>query len=222
MLADVRALQTVYEDPVEDEDGDPQHAHNHHTGIHVKRTDPQMFFLKATSPATPPELQKAIKEKKIKVHRGFQALGLAQFKLLRQALRYWLRDRLRIVFVGHSLGGAMAQLGAVYARRFFPEMADRPEVYTFGSPRVGDKLFSQMVESLTDHIGVRTGGDPVPRIPVNLPFIEYRHGCRVAIQLPWATTRAAATAAVPATLSTTAQPVDGSAIRRATKVRRDG
>ncbi len=45
----------------------------------------------------------------------------------------------RIVVIGHSLGGAVAQLAALWATLQFPRADVR--AITFGSPRVGNKAF---------------------------------------------------------------------------------
>lgn len=76
----------------------------------------------------------------------------------------------KLVTTGHSLGGAVATLAATYLRRDgFPA-----DVYSFGSPRVGNDRF---VNFVTQQPGaeyrVTHGRDPVPRLP---PIIfGYRH-----------------------------------------------
>jgi hypothetical protein len=73
---------------------------------------------------------------------------------------------------GHSLGGALAILAADYARQ-----AGLPVqgVYTFGSPRMGDRGFKQ--EYTQSGLAQKTyrminNHDPVPRVP---PPILYTH-----------------------------------------------
>lgn len=81
----------------------------------------------------------------------------------------------RIHIVGHSLGGALATLAA--------EMLGSAGVaevmlYTFGSPRVGDRGFA---EALSGSIGARNiyrvyhPADPVPMLPV-FPFLHVPPG----------------------------------------------
>ncbi|KAI1469729.1 alpha/beta-hydrolase [Daldinia caldariorum] len=75
-----------------------------------------------------------------------------------------------IIFTGHSLGGAVATVAAGYAR----EKGYKLDLYTYGSPRVGNK-------ALVDFITAQPGGeyrvthsdDPVPRLPPI--FADYRH-----------------------------------------------
>jgi triacylglycerol lipase len=68
--------------------------------------------------------------------------------------------------VGHSLGGALATLAAAHcAQRGY----GKPELYTFGSPRVG---FSHFASDLTSKLGgqnihrVSHAADPVPMVPL--------------------------------------------------------
>lgn len=75
-----------------------------------------------------------------------------------------------IVFTGHSLGAAVATVGAAYIRKAGSSI----DIYTYGSPRVGNKAF---VAFVTDQAGAENRvthlDDPVPRLP---PIIlNYRH-----------------------------------------------
>ncbi|KAL7945429.1 alpha/beta-hydrolase [Trichoderma barbatum] len=75
-----------------------------------------------------------------------------------------------IVATGHSLGGAVATLGASFLRtQGFPI-----DIFTFGSPRVGNDVFADFVTSQPGaQFRVTHVDDPVPRLP---PIIlKYRH-----------------------------------------------
>lgn len=76
----------------------------------------------------------------------------------------------KIVFTGHSLGGAVATLAAAYARAAGYTI----DIYTYGSPRVGNEAF---VKFVTDQPGgeyrITHLADPVPRLPPI--FMGYRH-----------------------------------------------
>ena len=52
-----------------------------------------------------------------------------------------------IVCIGHSLGGAVAQLAALWLAQRFPRADLR--VVTFGSPRVGNRAFKVGYPTLT-------------------------------------------------------------------------
>ncbi|EGR49340.1 extracellular lipase-like protein [Trichoderma reesei QM6a] len=75
-----------------------------------------------------------------------------------------------IIATGHSLGGAVATLGATVLRgQGFPI-----DIYTYGSPRVGNDVFANFVTSQPGaEFRVTHVDDPVPRLP---PIIlDYRH-----------------------------------------------
>ncbi|KAI1761343.1 alpha/beta-hydrolase [Hypoxylon sp. FL1150] len=76
----------------------------------------------------------------------------------------------KTIFTGHSLGGAVSTLAAGYARK----QGFAVDIYSYGSPRVGNEEFVSFVtaqpglESRVTHLD-----DPVPRLP---PIVlGYRH-----------------------------------------------
>ncbi|OPB37243.1 extracellular lipase-like protein [Trichoderma guizhouense] len=75
-----------------------------------------------------------------------------------------------IVSTGHSLGGAVATLAASVLRT----QGFAIDVYTFGSPRVGNDVYANFVTSQPgSEFRVTHFDDPVPRLP---PIIfDYRH-----------------------------------------------
>jgi len=88
------------------------------------------------------------------------------------------RALLPIVLTGHSLGGALAVLAAWFLQR---QGRLVHSVYTFGQPRVGDRTFAALYESL---LGARTfrvvnRNDLVPRVPGVL--LGYRHAGELAL-----------------------------------------
>ncbi|KAK3185719.1 hypothetical protein K4F52_005584 [Lecanicillium sp. MT-2017a] len=76
----------------------------------------------------------------------------------------------KVVITGHSLGGAVAHLGAAYLR----QAGYACDVYTYGSPRVGNDKFANFATSQPGKMfRVTHEADPVPRLP---PIIfGYRH-----------------------------------------------
>lgn len=75
-----------------------------------------------------------------------------------------------IVATGHSLGGAVATLAAAYLRK----AGNAVDLYTFGSPRVGNSAFADFVSAQAgSEIRVTHVDDPVPRLPPLL--FGYRH-----------------------------------------------
>lgn len=58
----------------------------------------------------------------------------------------------RIICCGHSLGGALASLGALWAAEVWP--LTPVSVFTFGQPRVGNDKFVEVLQGVTS-TGVR-------------------------------------------------------------------
>jgi triacylglycerol lipase len=97
-----------------------------------------------------------------RVHRGFyQAM-----KAVEPDLSVHLAEArgARVWVTGHSLGGALAMLWALWAAEKGYEIAG---VYTFGQPRAGDAAFSQLYDSKLKTRTWRSvhADDMVPRVP---------------------------------------------------------
>jgi hypothetical protein len=127
-----------------------------------------------------------------KVHAGFASA----FRRVAHPI-YDTVDRLfatgryrRLVVAGHSLGGALATLAAVgIVNRCFPTEAQRAsvavEVITFGSPRVGNRMFQHYYDAT---LGLRNGTwrhvhhlDLIPTVPP--AWFGYSHvGTLVAVE----------------------------------------
>lgn len=74
----------------------------------------------------------------------------------------------RVVFTGHSLGGALATLAALHWQRDNPQ--SDVSVFTYGSPRVGFKSFARLFDdTFPDVTRVVHDDDLVPQVPVS-PF----------------------------------------------------
>ncbi|KAH8887421.1 lipase [Thozetella sp. PMI_491] len=107
-----------------------------------------------------------------KVHTGFanawtevESAVLAAVKSATAA-----HPTFKVITTGHSLGGAVATLGGAYLRKAGYSV----DIYTFGSPRVGNDAFADFVtaqagaENRVTHLN-----DLVPRLP---PLVfGYRH-----------------------------------------------
>ena len=78
----------------------------------------------------------------------------------------------RVVATGYSLGAAVATIATAVIRNTGQEI----DLYTYGSPRVGNSNFVSHVvsdSSLGEHIRVTHLNDPVPKLPLML--WGYRH-----------------------------------------------
>ncbi|MEM9585925.1 MAG: lipase family protein [Planctomycetota bacterium] len=102
-----------------------------------------------------------------KVHRGFKNEVDDLWPMLETAL---VSNDQPLWFTGHSLGGAMATICA--GRCFLSHIASVPEqLYTYGSPRVGDKRYINYVK--LDHFRFVNNNDIVTRVPPS--WFGYRH-----------------------------------------------
>ena len=98
------------------------------------------------------------------VHRGFKAALEAVASDMAAAVRR-LRDRGQPVFVtGHSLGAALATLAVAASETEGIEIAG---LYTFGSPRVGNKVFAKRFTAKHGRRAFRVvnNNDTVTRVP---------------------------------------------------------
>ena len=105
-----------------------------------------------------------------KVHKGFQGeLEKVWHDLIRQ-INYILEGSydIDIHITGHSLGGAMA---TICAKRLQEEGLDPHSLYTYGSPRVGDKKWVKTLQ--VPHYRFQNNNDVVCRVPFWL--MGYRH-----------------------------------------------
>ena len=115
----------------------------------------------------------------VSIHSGFGELwaklrGRMVTALRRRLSRDDVEDDTSVVFTGHSLGGALATLAAVTAAETFPERRKNITMYSFGSPRVGNKLFAEAYDALVpDSFRIVNKGDPVSLMPP--PWAFYTH-----------------------------------------------
>lgn len=94
------------------------------------------------------------------VHQGFYD---ALMIVLDDIVPLVQKDHKTLYITGHSLGGALATL----AKGIFPH----GRLYTFGSPRVGDKEFAESIDNLGHNFRFTNNNDIVPRVP----FGDYKH-----------------------------------------------
>jgi hypothetical protein len=104
-------------------------------------------------------------------HRGFYEAFVSTKKFISDYFEAFYTSGQTIIVTGHSLGGAIATLVAEWIRRF-PDAPD-VQLYTFGSPRVGDKAFVRAAADLTHHRLVNRD-DPVPGVPLPWMDVEWK------------------------------------------------
>lgn len=92
-----------------------------------------------------------------------------------KALHTYIKDhpKSRVVFTGHSLGGAMSVHAAVDAVLSGWIKRSQMLVYTFGQPRVGNHAFTDILANHTLGIyRVINGRDIVPHLPPWISFVN--------------------------------------------------
>lgn len=113
---------------------------------------------------------------KLKTHRGYQkAFNSVSSQMLAavQAMVQTGSDE-RIVCVGHSLGGALASMAAMFVACKVPALRSRVVVVSFGAPQVGDGAFVRAFNDLVP-VCVRVVNplDPVPRL-LNVQLVQVK------------------------------------------------
>ncbi|KAH9245044.1 hypothetical protein BASA81_017500 [Batrachochytrium salamandrivorans] len=112
----------------------------------------------------------------LEIHGGFQTAYLDIRLLMMRGIRTARKNHpgFKLVFTGHSLGGALASLAAAdYVNR---ESGDTSyvSVYSYGEPRIGNLEWADWFDSLSlTSYRVTSQGDPVPRLPPHM--LGYRH-----------------------------------------------
>ncbi len=105
-----------------------------------------------------------------RVHRGFKREADRLWEPLEKLLKEISKP---IWFTGHSLGGALATINA--GRCVLSPIPARPEgLFTFGSPRVGNRRFINFVK--LNHYRWVNNNDIVTRLPPR--WVGYRHAGR--------------------------------------------
>jgi len=106
----------------------------------------------------------------VEMHSGFARAYLSVRDRLFELLNE--RSPAQLILTGHSLGGALATLCASDVRHHFSEL--NLEIYTFGSPRVGNRNFSQLFnQRIRASYRFVYGMDIVPALP--RPWQGYQH-----------------------------------------------
>jgi Lipase (class 3) len=90
------------------------------------------------------------------------------------ALRNLVAGR-ETIFVGHSLGSALATLAGVEASRRSPQSAARLRIVTLASPRVGDAGFAALARAVGRIDRVCNLVDIVTAVPPSTPQLNYVH-----------------------------------------------
>jgi hypothetical protein len=106
-----------------------------------------------------------------KIHRGFHNIILNNnvIESIKETLDNILSsiENVPIIITGHSLGAALATIFYAYISPVY----DTVELITFGSPRVGDKEFSEKIKSKR----FVYGNDIITKLPI----FKYKHAEKI-------------------------------------------
>jgi len=112
------------------------------------------------------------------LHKGFYSIHSILFPLIRQDLNLRLKKlkNANVYLAGHSLGGALATYMGFDLLRTNTLSAKDLTLYTFGSPRIGNKNFAKAFNSAVKSCWrVVDNEDIVPHIPP-AAFTDYNSG----------------------------------------------
>lgn len=100
------------------------------------------------------------------MHRGFYMAASSVYKAVCKAV-----GQEKFYLTGHSLGGAIALIiGYMRVTSGLPPEA----IVTFGAPKAGFNAFAEALANIPVR-QYRRGNDPVPHLPLALPYFPYRH-----------------------------------------------
>ncbi|OBZ77266.1 Lipase [Grifola frondosa] len=81
-----------------------------------------------------------------------------------------------VILVGHSLGGALAQLDALFMTLNLPSSIHVKAV-TYGTPRVGNSAYAAWYDAMVpDFTRINNEKDPIPIVPGRFLGFEHPHG----------------------------------------------
>jgi triacylglycerol lipase len=127
------------------------------------------------------------------VHAGFFSVYQSVRQIMMSSVQ--ASQATSVVFVGHSLGAALAVLGAVSLKLASP-LTD-VSVVTYACPRVGNLAWADLVDDSVLQVRFENASDEVPTLPPavvpntsdsSAPYIYLQSGLVVGFQQNWAST----------------------------------
>ncbi|GAB1518649.1 hypothetical protein RhiTH_001713 [Rhizoctonia solani] len=111
----------------------------------------------------------------VQVHSGFRDAHAATAATILAAVKKIIAERsaTKVTLVGHSLGGALAALDALYLKLNLASTIAIKAV-TYGQPRVGNQEFADLFQQkITDYSRITNIEDEIPIVPGR--FLGYHH-----------------------------------------------
>ncbi|KAK0504705.1 alpha beta-hydrolase [Armillaria luteobubalina] len=100
------------------------------------------------------------------VHGGFKDAHASTASAILAEVKSLIKSKgtSNLVFVGHSLGGALAELDGLFFALNIPSASIK--VRTYGTPRVGNSAFAELIDSKTpDFMRINNERDLIPILP---------------------------------------------------------
>jgi hypothetical protein len=130
------------------------------------------FFWDTLSPSLFPGISSSIQ-----VHDGFTNAQANSASAVLAAVKKIMKDRsvTKVTVIGHSLGGAIAQLDAIFLKLQIPSLAVK--VITYGQPRIGNQAFANYMDTnFPDLTRVTNQEDLIPIVPGRFLGFHHSHG----------------------------------------------
>lgn len=111
----------------------------------------------------------------VQVHSGFKTAHAATATTILTIVKQIIAERgaTKVTLTGHSLGGAIAALDALYLKLNLPSTITIKAV-TYGQPRVGNQEFATLIDQkVTDFSRVTNLKDEIPIVPGR--FLGFHH-----------------------------------------------
>jgi hypothetical protein len=130
------------------------------------------FFWDSLSPSLFPGISQSIQ-----IHDGFTNAQAISAPAILAAVKKIIQERgvTKVTVVGHSLGGAIANLDAIYLKLQIPSISVK--IITYGQPRVGNQAFADYMDAnFPDLTRVTNQRDLIPIVPGRFLGFHHSHG----------------------------------------------
>ncbi|RDX53274.1 alpha/beta-hydrolase [Lentinus brumalis] len=114
----------------------------------------------------------------VQVHNGFGAEHALTAATILAETKKIIADKgaTQVMLIGHSLGGALAELDSLFMALNLPSSIHIKAV-TYGTPRVGNPQFAALLDSkVPDFVRINNEADLVPIVPGRFLGFQHPHG----------------------------------------------
>ncbi|KAI0372183.1 alpha/beta-hydrolase [Pilatotrama ljubarskyi] len=114
----------------------------------------------------------------VQVHNGFAAAHAKTANTILTEVKRLISQKgaKQVIVIGHSLGGALAELDSLFFTMQLPSSIHIKAV-TYGTPRVGNPAFASMIDSkVPDFVRINNEKDLIPIVPGRFLGFQHPHG----------------------------------------------